>query len=73
MALMADAPLTPDEKLSAIKAKLKQLAEQASNLDDFDFNAYDFSGGNYDDAHSMGMGDGKISLARQMLKEFFGE
>jgi len=33
----------------------------------------DHSGGNFDDAFSMGMGAGEVSLARGLLKKFFPE
>lgn len=49
--------------------QLIKLAQQTAKYDDDDFNAYDYSGGNIDDAYGIGQDDGKISLARQILKQ----
>ena len=47
--------------------KLKLLAEDNCSYDDPNFNANDWSGGNYDDAWSGGMRSGETSLAREIL------
>lgn len=44
-----------------------QLAQKKAYLDNDDFMAYDYSGGNYDDCYSMGSNDGEIFLAREIL------
>jgi len=36
--------------------------------DPWGFNVFDASGGNYDDAFSMGCDEGRIQLARELLK-----
>ena len=48
-------------------AKLKALSSQTAGTDNEDFNANDYSGGNFDDAYDMGREDGKIALAREIL------
>lgn len=47
---------------------LKRLAAQNSpSCDDKEFNAYDYCGGNYDDAWYGGVSDGETQLARKVL------
>lgn len=53
----------------AMIEKLKKLAATDCSFDNEDFNAYDYSGGNYDDAYYMGSTDGEISLAREILAD----
>ena len=48
-------------------AKLKALAAQTAATDKEDFSAYDYSGGQPDDAYDMGCADGEIALAREIL------
>ena len=48
-------------------AKLKALAAQTAATDNDDFSAYDYSGGQPDDAYDMGCADGEIALAREIL------
>ena len=52
---------------------LKGLAKQDMRSDNDDFNPMDASGGNYDDAYSMGLEDGVVFLARRIIKEFFNK
>lgn len=59
--------------IEAIRTKLREIAAKTACCDDPEFNAYDYSGGNYDDAHETGMSDGEILLARELYAEFFGE
>jgi hypothetical protein len=52
---------------------LKKLAgentlRETSDAEGYMISAYEASGGNYDDAYSMGMRDGEILLARELLK-----
>jgi len=47
--------------------KLKLLAERTCSYDDENFNANDWSGGNFDDAWTGGMSSGETSLAREIL------
>lgn len=46
---------------------LKQLASKECWLDVDDFNADDYSGGNFDDAFSGGVDAGRVDLARDLL------
>ena len=46
---------------------LRKLAGDSADCDDSDFNAMEWSGGNYDDAYSIGRDDGEILLARHIL------
>lgn len=52
-----------------LKSKLIILAKQKT-LFEKDSNAFDASGGNYDDAYYLGCEDGEICLARKVLKAF---
>ena len=48
--------------------RLKALAAEETLFEgDGGSNPYDASGGNYDDAYSLGVDDGEISLAREIL------
>ncbi len=49
--------------------KLKTLAKKECWSDDDEFEAYSYSGGNFDDAYSGGYRDGEIDLAREILRE----
>jgi hypothetical protein len=49
--------------------KLILLARQSAYCDEEDFNAYDYSGGNYDDAHRQGYNDAEIHMAQMILDE----
>ena len=53
-----------------IKNKIEFLAKQKAYSDKEDFNAADVSGGNFDDAFSMGIEDGEVLLARTSLAMF---
>lgn len=48
--------------------EIKQKAEQEAKFDNEGFNAYDWSGGNFDDAYSIGIEDGEVSICRRLLK-----
>ena len=62
-----------NEQIILLKEKLIKIAKKESWSDDPDFNIFDFSGGNYDDAFSGGCDVGEIDLARELLKEFFND
>jgi hypothetical protein len=47
----------------------KTAARQSPMEDDPEFNAYDYCGGNYDDAWYGGVSDGETQLAREVLEE----
>ena len=48
---------------------LKKLAKRKCWCENDDFSAYDYSGGNYDDAYAGGCSDGESLLAAQLLSE----
>ena len=50
----------------AVIDKLKKISEKET-LFESGSNACDASGGNYDDAYSLGIDDGEIALAREIL------
>ena len=56
-----------------LKVMLIELSKRDCWSDDDDFNPYEFSGGNYDDAYYGGRDDGEAILAYKILKEFFKE
>lgn len=58
-------------KIEALKEHLMEIAKKKAWSDDEDFSAYDYSGGNFDDAYYGGASDGEVLLARQILEEFF--
>lgn len=47
---------------------LKQLANQTAKSEDKDFSVYDWSGGNIDDAYSLGADEEEIYFARRILE-----
>ncbi len=49
-------------------AKLKAEAKKEVSREDAGFNAWDYSGGNFDDAWDSGAADGRIELAREILE-----
>ena len=53
--------------MDAILANLRALAKSKAWSDDEEFNAHEFSGGNFDDAYAGGTADGEIMLAREIL------
>lgn len=52
-----------------LKQKLIKLAQREHGADKEDFSACDYSGGNYDDAFSIGVSYGEICMARDILKD----
>jgi hypothetical protein len=48
--------------------KLKKLAERECWRDEEDFNPYEYSGGNFDDAYYGGFEDGEACLAKMVLE-----
>lgn len=49
---------------------IRERAERPARNDNKDFMAYDYAGGNIDDAYSYGMEDGEVWFAREILKKF---
>lgn len=47
--------------------ELKELAKKHNPAYDEDFIAEDWAGGNFDDAHSLGMRHGEIDLAQRVI------
>lgn len=56
-----------EEKYKLLVEKITKQAEKGSYFDDKNFNAYEYSCGNYDDAYSIGVRDGEIQFARDLL------
>lgn len=56
------------EKLAKAIALIEKTAAYDAAIDDESFSAYDYSGGNFDDAHSQGVRDGEILFARELMK-----
>lgn len=48
---------------------LKSVAAQKAYSDSENFNPCDHSGGNYDDAYNLGLDDGDILFARDLLRK----
>jgi len=53
--------------------RLSKLASRDCWIDDEDFNPYDYSLGNFDDAYSGGYSDGQAKLAKEVLEILQGE
>jgi len=58
--------LKQKESLTQATIKLNALAAKKAHTDDTDFMVYDWSGGNIDDAYSLGSNDGEVILAREL-------
>jgi hypothetical protein len=56
-------------KAVEVLERLKKLAALKIASDNEDFNACDYSGGNYDDAFDIGEWCGKVQAARDLLDE----
>lgn len=56
------------DKFERLVAYIKKTAEKPCKCDKADFDVYDYSGGNFDDAYEIGLNDGEISYARIILK-----
>lgn len=67
--------MTTEEKLEAIRALVKSDATNTDHYEDEDgdFNPMDLSGGNFDDAFSLGVDQGAGDLARAVLAVLDGE
>ena len=57
-----------DTVLESIRASLE--AETRDEVPE-DFNAYESSGGNFDDAYAMGVEHGRAELAAELLGDYF--
>lgn len=55
------------EKIAKLLSLIEKTSAYKAAIDAEDFNAYDYSGGNFDDAHSQGMRDGEILFARDLM------
>jgi hypothetical protein len=53
----------PEVTLQAVIDRILATSEKDMKSDDTEFNAYDYSGGNFDDAFQSGMRDGEILFA----------
>lgn len=59
--------MTDAEKLELIHKLVARLATNTNHFKDEDFNPYDISGGNFDDAFEAGVEQGYGDLAREIL------
>jgi hypothetical protein len=59
------------DDMGKLKAHLQKLAKRNCWTDGVDFNPYEQSGGNFDDAYYRGNEDGETLLARELLERFF--
>lgn len=62
--------MTDKEKLTSILNLVTNTAGRLllPPLVDKDFNVYDYSGGNFDDAYDLGFDAGETSLAREIVE-----
>jgi hypothetical protein len=56
-----------EEKYKLLVEKITKRAEQNIRREEEDFDLYSYCGGNYDDAYSIGVRDGEIQFARDLL------
>jgi hypothetical protein len=78
MGIMDPVPCTDTESglgmndkdiLQQLRSKLSRvLADRPAHLDDSDFIAYEWSGGNFDNAYSLGIDTGEYELARKIME-----
>ena len=57
--------------IERLEQHLRKLANQSLLSDDEEFNPQDYAGGNYDDAYNMGVQDGEVLFARELLRDYF--
>ncbi len=53
--------------LKELISEISAVAEGEVYHEDEEFNAYDMSGGNYDDAYALGVRAGRAELARELM------
>ena len=53
-----------------MRIMLEELAAQNTWLDDDDMDLYGMCGGNIEDSYGSGIQDGRVLLARELLKKF---
>lgn len=58
--------LLTTEKLAALIKAIESNAGKTVRGHEDDFNAYDYSGGNYDDAYYLGTSDGERMFADEL-------
>lgn len=68
---IAAQPEPPTVDTEALKSYLESLATKEVASDNSDFSADDYSGGNYDDAFSLGVDSGGKWTAQEILQKFF--
>lgn len=64
---------TLEQKIAKIKKYLEEVSESGCWSDNDDFDVYDYSGDNFDDAFSGGITEGEVQQARFLLKVLSGE
>lgn len=61
------------KELKELKEYLEEIAKRETAIDNEDFNPMEASGGNFDDAYSMGLDDGETELAQHILLKYFNK
>lgn len=59
--------------MTELEAYLREIADKTAGCDDNEFVVDDYAGGNVDDAYGVGVGDGEILFARNLLEQFYSE
>lgn len=57
--------------MNELKLYLERLSKKIARSDNEDFCVIDASGSNFDDAYEIGIDDGKIFFARELLGKYF--
>lgn len=69
---MSDETTKKDEEICFVDKKIKKILKETASrgvcYEDDDFNPMDQFGGNMDDAYWGGCQDGRVELARELLK-----
>lgn len=63
--------LLTSEKMERINERLRLIVAKNIKSDEKDFNVFDYSGGNFDDAFALGIECGEASLAKELLEKYF--
>lgn len=62
---------TPEEFIARIRNYIEQQSKQELASDNEDFNPGD--SGNFDDAYQLGVDDGRIDFAKELMFELFNK
>lgn len=59
--------------LSVLLDMIKKKAKETARIDNEDFSADDYAGGNIDDAYAYGLEDGEVLFARSVIEQLTKE